>query len=121
MISLKNIADFERLLKKWLPFIIYKHSNQCVVSAGACKNVELAFTNLKEWNTIIFKVDVIEQRHISNHIAEYANVRHESPQLLLFEKSEWWWFVATEHVSHGLISSAYVQWIINRALWKKNN
>ena len=121
MQSLKTVAAFEQLLKKWLPFIIYKHSTQCIISSGACKRVEESVSISKEWDWIIFKVDVIEYRSLSDHISTYANVTHESPQILLFEKNDWWWFSATEHVSHGMISKAYVTWIVNRALGKSTH
>jgi len=120
MQSLKTIAAFEQLQKKWLPFIIYKHSTQCIVSSNACKRVEEAVSNVKTWDSIIYKLDVIENKLVSNHIAEYTNVTHESPQILLFEKNDWWSYSATEHASHWLISEAYVRWIVNRALWNKN-
>lgn len=119
MKSIQNIADFERLLKKGEPFIVYKHSNQCVISSTACKNVEGAVASVKEGNSLIYKVDVIEQKALSNYIAEYANVKHESPQILLFEKNSWGSFSATEYVSHWLISSAYVKGIVQRVLERK--
>ncbi len=120
MKSLKSLQDFERLIKKEEPFVIYKHSPVCVVSSSACRNVEAAMGMIENANNVVYKVDVINEKHISQHIAEYANVKHESPQVLLFEKMENGQYSATEYVSHWLISTWYVQWIVNRALGKKS-
>lgn len=75
---------------------IYKHSTVCPVSAAAAQVVEsTAFDQPVYW------VNVIEQRKLSNKIAERYGVRHESPQLLKIEQGS-----ATTVLSHHQISPA---------------
>ena len=56
---------------------VYKHSTACPVSAAAATVVRgNAFDRPVYW------VNVIEQRPLSNWIADAYGVRHQSPQLL---------------------------------------
>ncbi len=56
---------------------LYKHSTACPVSAAAAEVVRgYAFDRPLYW------VNVIEQRPLSNWVADAYGVRHQSPQLL---------------------------------------
>lgn len=118
MQSIRSPQDFDRLVKKGQSFIIYKHSPVCSRADEACKNVEKAISESENAHDLIYKVDVINNKETSQYIAEFANVAHHSPQILLFEKISGQ-MLATEHVAHGLISKQYVQGITNRAMGKK--
>jgi len=118
MQSIQTNADFDRLMKKGQSFIVYKHSSVCVISNNACRNVEHTITKTEHANDVIYKVDVIEDRMTSQYIADQSQIKHESPQIILFEKKRGK-MVVTENVSHGLISSSYVEWVVNRAMGKK--
>lgn len=82
------------------PVLIYKHSYNCGTCIFSKLNVEKLFGEYGEKATFIF-IDVITQRSISNHIAEFAGVKHESPQVLLFKEGELIW-----HESHGAITES---------------
>lgn len=56
---------------------VFKHSTACPVSSAAADEVRSL-----ELNEPIYWVNVIEQRPLSNWIAERYKIRHESPQLL---------------------------------------
>ena len=56
---------------------IFKHSTACPVSHTAYEEVKNAKTDLE-----IFLVKVIEQRPLSNKIAEELQIKHQSPQLI---------------------------------------
>ena len=62
--------------------VIFKHSNRCIISRIVLKKFEF---NYKRVNSLekFYLVDVINQRDISNKIATYFDLNHESPQLLL--------------------------------------
>ena len=60
--------------------LVYKHSTTCPVSATAASEVKALETPLT-----VYWVNVIEQRPLSNWIAEAFGVRHESPQLLFIK------------------------------------
>lgn len=75
---------------------IYKHSSACPVSAAAAQVVESTSFDLP-----VYWVNVIEQRRLSNKVAERYGVRHESPQFLKIEQGS-----ATTVLSHHQISPA---------------
>lgn len=62
--------------------ILFKHSTRCPVSSMAKRNLEQD-KNLIPDETVIYYLDLIAYRDISNAIAELWEVRHESPQLLI--------------------------------------
>ena len=62
---------------------IYKHSTTCPVSASAGDVVRRY-----AWTAPVYWVNVIEQRPLSNWVAERYGVRHESPQLLKVSNGE---------------------------------
>jgi bacillithiol system protein YtxJ len=51
--------------------IIFKHSTVCPISRISHENAD------------IYYLGVIEQRPLSNYIAEKLNVQHESPQMIV--------------------------------------
>lgn len=75
--------------------------------------------DVENGETVIYQVDVIDNKDVSNHISNFSKVKHESPQAILFEKNDHNQITATEFASHGLLSTQYIQWIVNRALGKK--
>ena len=77
--------------------LLFKHSPICPTSARA-------FGEYRRWLAGGARIetawlDVIEQRPLSLAVAERTGVRHESPQVLLFEGGRVRW-----HASHGAIT-----------------
>lgn len=64
--------------------ILFKHSTRCPVSAMAKRTLEHDKDLIPE-DTIIYYLDLIAYREISNAIAEMWGVKHESPQLLIIQ------------------------------------
>lgn len=62
---------------------VFKNSTACPVSTRAAQEIESAMSELP-----IYWVNVIEQRDISNWIADEYGVRHESPQLLRIDEGK---------------------------------
>ena len=56
---------------------LFKHSTRCPVSARAAQTVRSHPFDLP-----VYWVNVIEQRELSNWVADTYGVEHESPQLL---------------------------------------
>lgn len=89
--ELSTENDFSQLLQdadnSWL--IIFKHSPICPVSANARRRFESNWPNLTLKNPCkVYLVDVISQRSVSNYISSKSEVRHESPQLLVFNRGK---------------------------------
>ena len=82
--------------------VIFKHSTQCPVSAGAHREVE-AFVR-DHPDVPVYRVLVIEQRPLSDAIALRVGVRHQSPQVLVLRDGR-----LASHVSHfGVTRDALV-------------
>lgn len=79
--------------------LIYKHSSRCPLSAGVLCDVR-RFAETR-WDIPVYKVPVIEQRGLSNRIADRLGVDHESPQVILVMNGRAVW-----HASHDDISVA---------------
>ena len=56
---------------------VYKHSTACPISAAAADVVRG-----HSFDRPVYWVNVIEQRRLSNWVADAYGVRHQSPQLL---------------------------------------
>jgi bacillithiol system protein YtxJ len=73
------MAVIHELNEKVLPdnCLVFKHSTRCPISGAAARVVKEA-----EFESELFWINVVEQRELSNWVAEAYSVRHESPQLL---------------------------------------
>ncbi len=81
---------------KTRPQLIFKHSTRCGISTMAKSRLE------REWNLDQLDpwyLDLLNHRPISNMIESQFNVRHESPQVILFNNGE-----VVYHASHSEIS-----------------
>lgn len=64
--------------------VLFKHSTRCPISTTALNRVKSYCSKSdKHFNSYI--VNVIEERAISNQIADEFAVRHESPQLIILK------------------------------------
>jgi bacillithiol system protein YtxJ len=100
IVDLRQDHDLEQLLdrSKTDPVLIFKHSTQCAISTQAYEE----FTDFAKGvpGLICGAVLVVENRKLSNAIAERFGIRHESPQALLIKDGRVLW-----HASHWSISS----------------
>ena len=62
---------------------VFKHSTRCPISFDAAEAV-----GSKLWQPILFWINVVEQRSLSNWISSHYNIQHESPQLIRIEKGQ---------------------------------
>lgn len=100
IVDIRQDHDLEQLLErsKSGPVLIFKHSTQCPISTQAYEE----FTDFVEGvrGVMCGSVLVVENRRLSNAIAERFGVRHESPQALLIKDGRVVW-----HASHWSITS----------------
>ncbi len=69
--------------------LIFKHSTACGGSHAAAREVE-RFLAARP-GAPVFVVHVIEQRPLSNELAERTGIRHTSPQVILLEDGKPVW------------------------------
>lgn len=79
-----NIEMIKELQGKDLPntCFVFKHSTRCPISFRAADVVRASESKLK---FPLFWINVVEQRELSNWVAEKYSTQHQSPQLLLIE------------------------------------
>ena len=82
-----NEVDTIRERSEAQPCVIFKHSTRCGISAAAKMRLE------DDWSfdtTAVqpYYLDLLQNRSVSNLIAETFQVHHESPQLLLIHHGE---------------------------------
>ncbi|WP_102274235.1 bacillithiol system redox-active protein YtxJ [Cytobacillus massiliigabonensis] len=90
-------AAFDKKMEEEDLFLLFKHSSTCPISQAAYEEYE-TFANENESIKTYYLV-VQEDRPFSNHIAESFQIKHESPQAILFKKSKPVW-----HASHWKIT-----------------
>lgn len=98
-IPLENIEKLQEIKNAPGYSILFKHSTRCSISLMAKKKFEFEWDSLPE-ETPVYYLDLLQNRNISNTVAEIFKVHHESPQLLLIKDGE-----CVYESSHGEISA----------------
>lgn len=91
-------------LDKWLaateqPLLLFKHSTSCPISAAAFEELKDFQRSASAGRVKVATVYVIEDRPVSNEIANRFKIKHESPQAILLVGNEVKW-----HASHWNIT-----------------
>ena len=81
--------------------IIFKHSNRCSLSAQAKEEVESFVEDTEEEVNYLV---VQDQRDLSDLVEDETGVRHETPQILIFEDGKVKW-----HASHKVVTSKNIK------------
>ncbi|MCT8137344.1 bacillithiol system redox-active protein YtxJ [Anaerobacillus sp. CMMVII] len=95
--KLTVIDELVKVIEEKDKVLFLKNSTTCPISHEAFRQYE-KFANEMEEN--MYYLNVQEARSFSNEIAERFNVKHESPQVLLFKNGEVTW-----HASHWEITT----------------
>lgn len=91
--------------------LFFKHSTACPISAAAFDVLKSFLKTEQPKQVDVAMVHVIENRDISNKIAEHYNIKHESPQVLLIQKGQVLW-----HTSHWDITQDTLIQAVNSIL-----
>lgn len=88
--TIRSEEDLEKVIKESYEnrVAIFKHSTSCFISKTVLKNFEKEIENSDEQNVSFYFLDLLAFRPISNKIADDFGIRHESPQLIVFENGE---------------------------------
>lgn len=86
--------------------LLFKHSTTCPISAKAHDEFQAYAQNSDTPSAI---VHVIEDRPVSNQIAEDFGIKHESPQIFLLEDGEVRWNTSHWKITRGAIKEAVEQ------------
>lgn len=74
---------------------IFKHSTRCSISKMVLSRFESTNDSA---SLLVYLLDLLNYRYLSNQIADDFNVKHESPQLLVIKDGECY-----KHSSHTSI------------------
>ncbi len=77
---------------------IFKHSTSCFISKTVLRNFEKELGG-QDGNPVVYYLDLLAHRPLSNKIAEDFGIRHESPQFIVLENGK-----AINNASHQDIS-----------------
>ncbi|MEH7298953.1 bacillithiol system redox-active protein YtxJ [Neobacillus drentensis] len=96
--KIDSIEQFDEIVKKESRFYLLKHSLTCPISHAAYKEYE-KYANENQ-NMPTYFIAVQDSRPLSNEVAERFQIKHESPQAILFSNGE-----ATWNASHWKITN----------------
>ncbi|WP_226680462.1 bacillithiol system redox-active protein YtxJ [Sutcliffiella horikoshii] len=98
----QSVAEFDQVVQENGTFLFFKNSTTCPISHAAFEEFE---NFVAEQNQVpCFYLNVQEARSLSNYIAETFDIKHESPQALLFKNGKVAW-----NASHWKITYSSLQ------------
>lgn len=99
------MEDFEKILEesRTKSVVLFKYSPICHMSTEAEYQLN-EFLKSPPDNMVFYLIDVVRSRDTSRGLAKLINVKHESPQILLFKNRECVW-----HDSHYRLTKEVFQ------------
>ncbi len=68
--------------------LLFKHSTRCSISRTTLDRLERSWNESEIGNIKPYFIDLIAHRELSNTIAEYFGVEHQSPQVLIISNGK---------------------------------
>lgn len=94
--QLHSTEELDQFVAEGGKRLLFKHSTTCPISAAAYGEFQSFLQEQEVPSAVIF---VIEDRPVSNAVAERFAIKHESPQIFLLEEGQVKW-----HTSHWKIT-----------------
>ncbi|WP_239617250.1 bacillithiol system redox-active protein YtxJ [Cohnella mopanensis] len=86
------------------PLLVFKHSTSCSVSAGAHEEL-MHFIEDGQTGPVEYAiVHVIEDRPVSNAIAEQLGIKHASPQAIFVKDGQPVWDTSHWHITYSFLT-----------------
>lgn len=104
--QLTTVEQWDQALKSTSdkPLLVFKHSTSCSISAGAHDEFFNYVNDAKTAPVDFAIVHVIEERPVSNAIAEQLAVKHASPQAILIKDGQSVWDTSHWHITYNFLS-----------------
>ncbi|MEI2469900.1 bacillithiol system redox-active protein YtxJ [Peribacillus frigoritolerans] len=106
MSKIETEEQFNELLKEDT-FLLFKHSVTCPVSAEAFEQYERYILGNEQLITAYLAVQ--EARPLSNYVAETFDVKHQSPQAILFKGGKPVWNESHWRITYDSLSKAITE------------
>mgnify|MGYP001948084093 CR=1 FL=1 len=110
MSQLPLITNVDQL-EEWIQLsdqhsvLLFKHSTQCSVSADALEELTKYFQEEAK-DIKVGLIHVIENRPVSNEIADRFGIKHESPQALWIKDRKVVWHASHWHITQEALKNA---------------
>lgn len=105
--KIDQIEEFDELLKEKSEFLILKHSLTCPVSKAAYQEYQ-KFAD-EQVGVPTYYLAVQDSRLLSNEITERYQVKHESPQAILFSNGKVAWSASHWKITKASLASAITE------------
>ncbi len=92
---ISGVSELEQLFTIREPVVLFKHSERCSVSRMAKRGFESDY----DGTTPVYLVNVIEERPISNQIAQITHITHQSPQVLVIKSGQCVYHASHDHIN----------------------
>jgi bacillithiol system protein YtxJ len=106
-IELNQSEQISEIKNKEKASLIFKHSTRCSISKMALKFFERDWK--EELEVDCYFLDILNNRNLSNQIAETFHVHHESPQIIVIRNTE-----CILDASHSDISVEEVEEVLSK-------
>ncbi|MFJ7829170.1 bacillithiol system redox-active protein YtxJ [Peribacillus sp. NPDC097264] len=104
--KIETEQQFNELVTEDL-FLLFKHSVTCPVSAEAFEHYQKFIAEHPELKTAYLAVQ--EARPLSNHVAETFEIKHQSPQAILFKNGTPTWNESHWRITEDSLGKAISQ------------
>ena len=84
---LKNEKQLKKILQNEKFNIIFKHSMRCSISRNALKFFEKQ-NKIFQKQIDFYYLDLLKYRELSQKVAKFTKITHQSPQIILIKDSE---------------------------------
>ncbi len=105
VIELSTVEGLDELLADGAAVLLFKHSTACPISARAHREL-IAWLEQADARPLVARVLVIEDRPVSNAIADRLAVVHQSPQAILVEGGRVTWSASHHGIDVASIRAA---------------
>ena len=99
--DISNDAQYQTVIKSKVA-ILFKHSTSCFLSENAYREVRSFAESHPE--VPVYLIKVIEHRELSDRLAEFFQIRHESPQIIVIRNG-----LAERNFSHQRITQSAIE------------
>lgn len=104
--KIESEEQFNDLLKEDT-FLLFKHSLTCPVSAEAHEQYEKFIAGNEQLKTAYLAVQ--EARPLSNYVAETFDIKHQSPQAILFKNGKPVWNESHWRITYDSLGKAVAE------------
>ncbi|MEH7255189.1 bacillithiol system redox-active protein YtxJ [Neobacillus niacini] len=105
--KIDTVEQFEELLKQEEQFFLLKHSLTCPISDAAYKEFQKYAG--EDQSVPTYYLAVQDARPLSTEIAEKFEIKHESPQVLLFNNGKATWNASHWKITNHAIKNAITE------------